>query len=156
MIKRIINFLIMMFFSERYCTGIKGIRDEIVSTKPAAVLQRIELELDKLEGTMIDKSHTPRNNQTYSIERIEAILWAALEHSSHGWHAFEKETNVNRLNPDSWPPQVEAAVGSAQYHLANVIALLYEAYQLAHQEQQHNEEVMKKVNATLGRSDVGN
>lgn len=102
---------------------------------------------------MIDKSHTPRNDQSYSVERVELILSAALEHASHGWMALEKETNVNRLNPDSWPPQVEAAVGSAQYHLANTIALAFEAYQLVRKEQEHQAEIMKKVNAALGRED---
>lgn len=104
---------------------------------------------------MIDKSHTPRNNQTYSIERMESILNAALEHASHGWSAFEKETRVNRINPDSWPPQVEAMVGSAQYHLANVIALVFEAYSLVYKEHEHYEEVMKKVNHALGRDEDG-
>lgn len=102
---------------------------------------------------MIDKSHTPRNNQTYSIERVEMILYAALEHASHGWSAFEKETIVNRLNPDTWPPQVEARVGSAQYHLANVIALVFEAYGLVYKEHEHHEEIMRKVNAALGREE---
>ena len=100
---------------------------------------------------MIDKSHLPRANQVYSIEHLEAILATALEHASHGWTALEKETPVNRLNPDAWPPQVEAPVGSAQYHLANVIALAFEAYQLVFKEQEYNEEVMKKVNKHLGR-----
>ena len=102
---------------------------------------------------MIDKSHLPRANQVYSIERLEAILAAALEHASHGWTALEKETPVNRLNPDAWPPQVEAAVGSAQYHLANVIALAFEAYQLVRKEQDHQEEIMRKVNTALGRGE---
>lgn len=100
---------------------------------------------------MIDKSHTPRNDQKYSVDRLEAILAAALEHASHGWAAFEKETSVNRINPDAWPPVVRAPVGSAQYHLANTIALVFEAYGLIRKEQEHEEEVMKKVQAALKR-----
>jgi len=66
---------------------------------------------------------------------MEATLDAALEHASHGWHAFEKETNVNRLNPDSWPPQVGAPVGSAQYHLAAMIGAVHRAYEIIRCEQ---------------------
>lgn len=101
---------------------------------------------------MIDKSHTPRNDQNYSIDRMELILAAAMEHAAHGWVAFEKDSHVNRLNPESWPPQVEAPVGSAQYHLANTVALMFEAYQLVRREQEHTEQVMEKVNATLKRN----
>lgn len=103
---------------------------------------------------MIDKSHTPRAGMEYSLERLDTLLECALEHASHGWTALEKEANVNRLNPDSWPPQVEAPVGSAQYHLANTIAYLVEVYSLVSKEKDHIDEVMEKVNATLGRKHV--
>ena len=72
------------------------------------------------------QTHNPRNNMTYSIARLEVLLDSALEHASHGWAAFERETEVNRINPDSWPPRVEAPVGSAQYHLAAVIMYVFE------------------------------
>lgn len=99
---------------------------------------------------MIDKSHLPRNDMEFSVKRLEVLLDCAMEHASHGWSAFERETNVNRLNPDGWVPQVEAPVGSAQYHLANVIAYTYEAYSLIRKEQEHQENIMGKVNKALG------
>lgn len=100
---------------------------------------------------MIDKSHTPRGGMKYSIERIDTLLECALEHAAHGWTALEKETQVNRLNPDAWPPQVEAPVGSAQYHLANTLAYIFEAYGLVSNEADHIEEVMQKVNEAIGK-----
>jgi hypothetical protein len=100
---------------------------------------------------MIDKSHAPRNEGVFNVNRVETLLDCALEHASHGWMAFEKETEVNRINPESWPPQVEARVGSAQYHLANSIAYIFEAYQLLRKEQEHTETVMEKVNKVLGK-----
>jgi hypothetical protein len=99
---------------------------------------------------MRDKSHAPRNNNSFSVNRLETLLDCALEHASHGWTAFEKENQVNRINPESWPPQVEAEVGSAQYHLANTISYVFEAYQLLRKEQEHTETVMEKVNKVLG------
>jgi hypothetical protein len=83
------------------------------------------------------------------IDKIEALLDTALEHASHGWHALEKETSVNRINPDSWPPRVIAPVGSAQYHLAAVIEMAYKAYSEVRREKDHTEDVMEKVNKAL-------
>lgn len=66
---------------------------------------------------------------------MEATLDAALEHASHGWSAFERETSVNRLNPDSWPPRVKAPVGSSQYHFAAMVDAVYRAYEIIRREQ---------------------
>lgn len=100
---------------------------------------------------MIDKTNPPRNNMAFSVNRIEALLDSALEHATHGWAAFERETVVNRLNPDSWPPQVEARIGSAQYHFAAVLTYVHEAYSIIRKEQEHTEDVMEKVNKALGK-----
>jgi hypothetical protein len=66
---------------------------------------------------------------------MEATLDAALEHASHAWSAFERETNVNRVNPGFWPPEVKAPVGSAQYHFSAVIDAVYRAYEIIRCEQ---------------------
>jgi hypothetical protein len=92
----------------------------------------------------------PRN-LTFSVENLEAILDGALEHAAHGWMYFEKEMRVNRLNPDSWPPQVEAPVQSAQYHFASVIEHLQRAYEIIRNEQDHTEKIMEQVNKALGK-----
>jgi hypothetical protein len=97
---------------------------------------------------MIDKTHSPRK-VIYSIEALESLLDAALEHASHGWHALERETQVNRINGDGWPPRVEAEVGSAQYHLSIVIVMLYEVYSSTHAEAEKTREVMEKVEEYL-------
>jgi N-acyl-D-aspartate/D-glutamate deacylase len=73
---------------------------------------------------------TPEN-----INQMEATLDAALEHASHGWSAFERETKVSRVNPDFWPPEVKAPVGSAQYHFAAMIDAVHRAYQIIRTEQ---------------------
>lgn len=93
---------------------------------------------------MEDKTHEPRKIN-YSIERLESLLDTALEHASHGWHALEKEAEVNRLNPDSWPPQVKAEVGSAQYHLSAMITYIFEAYGAIRGELDHTERVSEMV-----------
>jgi hypothetical protein len=63
-----------------------------------------------------------------NINQIEATMDAALEHASHAWTALERETLVNRENPESWPPRVAASVGTAQYHFAAMIDAVYRAY----------------------------
>lgn len=98
---------------------------------------------------MIDKTTPPRRNMVYSVDRLEVLLDCALEHASHGWSAFERETKVNRLNPDGWPPLVEAPVGSAQYHLSAMLIYVFEAYGLIAKEKEHAEEIMEKVNQAL-------
>jgi len=100
---------------------------------------------------MISETNPPRRDMTYSVERLEALLDSALEHAAHGWSAFERETTVCRRNPDSWPPQVKAPVGSAQYHLAAMLTYVFEAYSLIRKEQDHTEEVMEKVGKFLGK-----
>ncbi len=101
---------------------------------------------------MIDKTHSPRKIP-YSIDSLEGLLSGALEHASHGWMAFEKETKVTRLNPDSWPPQVEAEVGSAQYHLSIVVTMLYEGFASLREEQERIESLMAQIDKY--RSDNG-
>ena len=97
---------------------------------------------------MEDKTHEPRKI-LYSIKRIESLIDSALEHASHGWNALEKETKVNRVNPDSWPPVVEAPVGSAQYHLATMISYIFEAYNSLSDELDRQKEMIELVNKRL-------
>lgn len=61
---------------------------------------------------------------------MEATLDSALEHASHAWSALERETKVNRVNEGFWPPQVDAPVGSAQYHFSALIDAVYRAYEI--------------------------
>lgn len=84
----------------------------------------------------MDGSPRPYTRDTKgNINQMEATLDAALEHASHGWHALEREMSVNRLNPQSWPPRVQAPVGSAQYHLAAMIDAVNRAYEIIRCEQ---------------------
>src|SRR5690349_14970981 len=98
---------------------------------------------------MIDKTNPPRKIP-YSAENIAAVLETALEHASHGWAALERSLPVNRLNPDSWPHHVEAAIGTPQYHLAIVLTALFEVYQSAHKETEHVNAVMDLVRKARG------
>jgi len=74
-----------------------------------------------------------------NIDQIEATIDAALEHASFAWKQLESETVVNRLNPDWWPPKVDAPVGSMAYHWAASVAAMHRAYQVirAEQDRQH-------------------
>jgi hypothetical protein len=78
----------------------------------------------------LEKRSTKEN-----IDQLEATVDAALEHASHGWTAFERVTQVNRVNPDMWPPRVQAPVGSAQYHFSAMIDAVDRAYQIIRTEQ---------------------
>lgn len=97
---------------------------------------------------LIDKTHTPRK-LPFNVETLETALDGALEHASHGWAALEREIKVNRLNPDSWPPRVEAPVGTAEYHLSIVITSLYEVFQTIRDEAENEREIMDQVNKYL-------
>lgn len=99
-------------------------------------------------------THEPRKIP-YSIKRMEALLDTALEHASHGWHALEQETKVNRLNPESWPPGVKAEVGSAQYHLAAMISYIFEAYESISGEVDHIEQVDSLIEKVLSEKRSG-
>lgn len=70
-----------------------------------------------------------------NVNQIEATIDAALEHASFAWIALEKETSVNRVEPDSWPPKVESKVGTAQYHFSAMIGAVHRAYQIIRAEQ---------------------
>jgi uncharacterized protein YllA (UPF0747 family) len=99
---------------------------------------------------MIDKTNLPKRDMTFSADRLEALLDSALEHAAHGWTALERETKVHRTNPDSWPPQVEARVGSAEYHLSAMVMYVFAAYGIVSKEMEHTEDVMEKVKRALG------
>jgi len=70
-----------------------------------------------------------------NVNQIEATLDAALEHASHGWNALRKEIDINQINNGMWPPQVEAEVGSTQYHIAAMIDAVFRAYGIIRTEQ---------------------
>jgi len=62
-------------------------------------------------------------------EHIKGVLDNALEHASHGWNALEKEKEINRIDPDAWPPKIKSMPGTSQYHFAAMISYVYEAFQ---------------------------
>lgn len=91
------------------------------------------------------------SKQLYTLSGIEAALDAALEHASHGWHALEKERAITYTVPDAWPPHIKAEIGSAEYHIAAMIAAVKRAYDMVAREKEHEESVMEKVNKALKR-----
>lgn len=91
------------------------------------------------------------SKQLYTINGMEALLSNALEHASHGWLAIEKDKPIVYTIPDCWPPQIQAEIGSVEYHVAAMIENVKRAYDMIRKEKGQQEDVLEKVNEALGR-----
>lgn len=59
---------------------------------------------------------------------LESLLDSALEHGSHAWRALELAGLTPEQLDGPWPPEPQAPVGSAPYHLAAMLKYIKQAY----------------------------
>jgi len=90
------------------------------------------------QAAHIGEGHEPITMNEWQERRIkqawectmtfEALLDSALEHGSHAWGALERAGLTPVVEDGPWPPEPQAPVGSAPYHLAAMLLYIKQAY----------------------------